>query len=425
MIAYQADWICPGTTPPIRNGFLVVDGNLITTVGAEQVPDGIERIAYPGCAIVPGFVNAHVHLELTLFRGLFDGLSFPDWIRRLTRMKYDKCTRDAMRASARLGAVENLRAGVTTVGEVMDIPTGWEAMLEFGLQGVAYQEVFGPAKDTAPEALQALREKVEHHRKKETSTQRIGLSPHAPYSVSPTLYEGVRDYARRDGLRMTAHIAESNDETLFVRDGVGPFAEAHGKRGIAVIARGCSPLAHLDRLGLLGPDMLLVHAIETDAEDHERIRQRDAFVAHCPKSNAYLGHRVGPVAAMRSRGIPVALGTDSLASNDGFNMFAEMSAVVEQQQLGCEEAFRMATIEGARALGLEKELGSLEVGKRADFSVVGLRDTAGDPLEKLVCHSTPADLRKTFLGGREAHVEVEELREEVQKIQARLQKAEI
>ena len=107
-------------------------------------------------------------------------------------------------------------------------------MLEFGLQGVAYQEVFGPAEATATEALRVLQEKVDRHRKRETSTQHIGLSPHAPYSVSPKLYEGIRDYARGDGLRMTAHIAESIDETLFVRDGAGPFAEAHRKRGIAV-----------------------------------------------------------------------------------------------------------------------------------------------------------------------------------------------
>jgi cytosine/adenosine deaminase-related metal-dependent hydrolase len=423
MIAYQADWICPATAPPIRNGFLVVEGNRIAACGPDHAPPGVDRVTFPGCAIVPGFVNTHAHLELTLFRGLLDNLSFPDWIRRLTRMKYEICTRDELKVSARLGVVQMLRAGVTTVGEVMDFPTGWEAMLEFGLQGVAYQEVFGPAEATATEALRGLRETVDHHRKQETSTQRIGLSPHAPYSVSPKLYEGVRDYAREDGLRMTAHIAEASDETSFVRDGSGPFAEAHRKRGIAVIARGCSPIAHLDRLGLLGPDMLLVHAIETDAQDLERIRERGAFVVHCPKSNAYLGHSVAPVAVMLERGIPVSLGTDSVASNHAFDMFAEMRAVVEQQHLGCEVAFRMATIEGARALGLDKELGSLEVGKRGDFSVVELTNTAGNPLEQIVLRSAPPDIRKTFLGGGEVRVEVEELREEVGRISEKLKES--
>src|SRR4029079_13013347 len=136
--------------------------------------------------------------------------------------------------------------------------------LEFGLQGTAYQEVFGPAEEAAPGAQSALQEKLDQHRKRETSTQRVGVSPHAPYTVSKPLYEGVRDYARRESLPMTAHIAESGDETLFVRDGTGPFAASHGKRNIAVVARHVRPVAYLDTLGLLGPDMLAVHAIETD-----------------------------------------------------------------------------------------------------------------------------------------------------------------
>jgi 5-methylthioadenosine/S-adenosylhomocysteine deaminase len=221
---------------------------------------------------------------------------------------------------------------------------------------------------------------------------------------------------------MTAHIAESREELSFVQEGTGPFADAHRKRGIDVTARGCSPVAHLDRLELLGPDMLLVHAIETDAQDHERIRELGAFVAHCPKSNAYLGHRVAPVAAMRGRGIPVALGTDSLASNDAFDMFAEMRTMVEQQGMRCDEALHMATIEGARALGLEKELGSLAPAKRADFLVVKLRDFSSDPVEGIVLRAQPADIRKTFLGGREVLPDVEGLRKEVELIQLKLKK---
>ena len=113
----------------------------------------------------------------------------------------------------------------------------------------------------------------------------------------------------------------------------------------------------------------------------------------------------------------MALGTDSLASNDGFDMFAEMRMVVEQQQLRCEDALSMATIEGARALGLEMELGSLEAGKRADFSVITLQDSRRDPLEEMVLRSTLADIRKTFLGGREVNVEMEKLRKEVARLQ--------
>jgi 5-methylthioadenosine/S-adenosylhomocysteine deaminase len=306
----------------------------------------------------------------------------------------------------------------------MDIGTGWEAMLESGLQGIAFQEIFGPAEESAPESMRALQAKIESYRGLETETRRIGVSPHAPYTVSSTLYRDVRDYARREKLRMSAHIAESAEETAFVRHGTGRFADAHRKRNIPVIPRLCSPVAHLDQQGLLGPDMLLVHAIETDPADLDRICETGTYVAHCPKSNAYFGHGVAPVAAMRRRGSAVCLGTDSIASNDAFDMFAEMRAVVAQQKLGVEDVFRMATIEGARALGLESLVGSLDVGKRADFAVVGLKGSEGNPLDVMVRSAQPSDIRATFIGGREVVFDVENTRAEVREIQRRLESSE-
>ena len=419
MIVYQADWVCPATAPSMRNAWIAVEGDRIASVGMGPSPPTAKHVRHAGCAILPGFVNAHAHLELTLFQGLLENLTFADWIARLVHIKYQRCTRDAFAVSARLGAAQMVRAGVTAIGEVMDIGTGWEAMLQFGLQGIAYQEVFGPAETTVVEAMAGLREKVDRYRPQETATQRVGVSPHAPYTVSRKLYEEVRDYARGERLRMTSHVAESREETAFVQDGAGPFAEAHRKRGIEVAARKCSPVAYLDRLGLLGPDMLLVHAVEVDPHDLERIRETTSFVVHCPRSNSYLRHRAAPVAEMRVRGIPVSLGTDSVASNESFDMFAEMRAVVEQQKLSCDEAFRMATIEGARALGMEKDLGSLESGKRADFVVVRIAD-ATEPVKELVMSASGEDIVGTFVGGRETRVEVEELQDEVRRVQTQL-----
>jgi 5-methylthioadenosine/S-adenosylhomocysteine deaminase len=419
MIACQADWICPAASPPVRQGVVIVKDGCIASIEAKP-PQGIECVKYPGCAIVPGFVNAHTHLELTLFRGLLSKLSFPDWIAKLVRIKYEQCTPEALRLSAQLGAIDMLRAGVTTVGEVMDVGAGWEAMLALGLQGVAYQEVFGPAEDAAPSALINLKQKVESLRKQETATQRVGISPHAPYTVSKSLYTGVRDYARREQLRMTAHIAESEDETVFVRDGGGLFAARHQARNIPVVARHCLPVAYLDQLGLLGPDMLLVHAIETEAADILRLRDSGTFVVHCPKSNAFLGHRVARIAEMHSKGVRLALGTDSTASNDSIDMFAEMRLTQGLQGLSFEDVFRMATIDGARALGLEGSLGSLEAGKRADFAVVALRDGAGDPIEAMVRYASPADVKATVVAGRKVAVEETDLRAELEKFVKRL-----
>jgi len=416
MTIYEADWVCPVSSAPIRDGAIAVENGRIAKVGtSSEMPAG-DRTAFPGCIIIPGFVNAHTHLELTLFHGLLDSLSFPDWIAKLVRIKYGALTSEALKLSARLGAIEMLQAGVTAVGEVMDTGAGWEAMREFGLQGVAYQEVFGPADAAAGEAMAKLQSKVEAHRRHETETQRIGISPHAPYTVSKTLYEQARDFARAARLRMTAHIAESEEETRFVRDGKGGFAEAHGKRGIAVTPRRCLPVAYLDSLGLLGPDMLLIHAIETDGADLARIRETGAFVVHCPRSNAKLGHRVARVGEMRGLGVPVALGTDSPASNDSIDMFEEMRMAVEQQGLRAEEVLRMATIEGARALGMDGSLGSLERGKRADFVVVEL-GSSSDPVAAMLKTASRSGVKEIFLSGKTNRVDDSVLRQEIQRIQ--------
>src|SRR5688572_4419996 len=234
MTTYEADWICPASSQPIRNGRISVENGTIVTGNATDV------VRFPGCAIIPGFVNAHSHLELTILRGFLDKSPFVDWIPRLTNAKYKSLSRSDMLLSAQLGAVEMLRAGVTCLGEVMDLGTAWEAMREFGLQGIAYQEVFGPAENQADEAIAGLRQKVEKYRRDETETLRVGVSPHAPYTVSARLYRSTNEYAVREHLRLTTHIAESREEGMFTRWGAGVFAERWSQRGIPVEPPGCS-----------------------------------------------------------------------------------------------------------------------------------------------------------------------------------------
>jgi cytosine/adenosine deaminase-related metal-dependent hydrolase len=166
-----------------------------------------------------------------------------------------------------------------------------------------------------------------------------------------------------------------------------------------------------------------VHAIETDKADLDRLRDTGSFVVHCPKSNAKLGHRIAPVAQMRQRGVPVALGTDSVASNDAFDMFEEMRAVVAQQYLPFDDVLRMATIEGAHALGLSDDLGSLEAAKRADFTIVALHDAATNPVEDILRSAHRSDVKATFVGGREVLIDDSEVRKEVQRVQAQLSSA--
>jgi len=421
MKAFRADWVCPASGPPLRNAALLVSGDRIAGVGSP-VPTDAPVEDFSGCAIIPGFVNAHIHLELTLLRGFLENLAFGEWIRTLTRTRYERMDREDLVVSARLGAVECLRAGVTTVGEVMDLGTGWEAMSEAGLRGVAYQEVFGPRREDAGGRAAALEEKIGALRTVSggTGLRRLGVSPHAPYTVSDALYRRVRDLAARMDLPVAVHIGESAAEGRFVRCGDGPFADSWKSRDIPVEARGVGPLAYLDQLGLCGARTLAIHAIDASADDIGRLRETDTAVAHCPKSNLKLGHGIAPLREFLDAGLRVGLGTDSVASNNAVDMFEEMRVAVFLQRtrlgdpraLAASEAFSLATLGGARCLGLDAEVGSLEAGKVADFVVVDLGDPAlqpvYDPVEAMVFSASRHNVRATFLGGERVRVDTDD-----------------
>lgn len=427
MTIYESDWVCPVSSPPVRHGRIAVENGAI----CDAAPNA-QVVGFPGCAIIPGFVNAHTHIELTLLRGFLDDLPFVDWIPRLTHAKYRVLSRDDVRISAQLGAVEMLRAGVTCLGEVMDLGVAWDAMRELGLRGVAYQEVFGPAPEQAADAIRGLQQKLDDYRRNETSTLRAGVSPHAPYTVSAKLYEEVNRFAERDRLRMTTHIAESTDEGLFVRRGSGVFADRLRARGIRVEPADCSPLEYIDRLGLLRPEMLLVHGIDLDASDFERLKQKRPALVHCPKSNAKLAHGIAPITNIRATGIPLGVGSDSVASNNVVDMFEEMRMAIFQQRsrtqafdaLDAQTVFRMATLGGAECLGLADQLGSLDVGKRADFSVVDLNDLAlqpvYDPVEAMVYSASRSNVRTTYIGGVKTTPDVTSLLAEFRRIAEKL-----
>ena len=431
MKVLRADWVCPVSRSPIRNGTVVIDKGKILEVGEKPSPD-LPVVSFDGCAILPGLVNTHTHLELTVLRGFLENLRFPEWIRQLTRTKYEFLSREDLLVSARLGALESLQAGITTLGEVMDVGTGWEAMKEFGLRGVAYQEVFGPSEKAAAEAVRGLREKIDRLRPDETTTCRLGVSPHAAYTVSAELYTRVRDLAASENLPIAVHVAESDEESRFVRNGDGPFAEYWESRDIPVVPRGTGPIGYLDSLGLLGPGTLAIHAIDAGPEDIARLKERRSGIAHCPKSNLKLGHNIAPVHEFLAAGIPVGLGTDSVASNNVIDMFEEMrttaflqrSRLRDSTRVSAKQALRMATLDGARCLGLESHVGSIEPGKLADLIVVDLTDPAlqpvYDPIEAIVYSANRKNVVATFLGGEQVRVDPRAIVAEARAIATRL-----
>jgi 5-methylthioadenosine/S-adenosylhomocysteine deaminase len=357
--------------------------------------------------LVPGLVNAHSHLDLTVLRGALPTDDFFSWIRGLVDLKQRQLDGKTLALSARAGLAEGVRAGITTYGDTSDSSAAFHAMIEAGVRGVAFQEVFGPDPAQSGEAVQALMRRVDELRAMQTVLVTPGISPHAPYTVSDELYRACAELALRERLPIAVHVAESSAETEYVVHGRGPFAELLRTRGLAVAPRAASPIALLHATGVLGARPLLIHAIATNGTDWEIIRGAGAAVAHCPVSNAILGHAAAPLDRYLERGSPCALGSDSMAANVAMDMLEEA-----RHAAGSPDAARrleMLTIDGARALGLQSLIGTLEPGKRADMAAFSLRrvDSTGafDPVEALVGSVTGADAILAMVNGRELDID--------------------
>jgi cytosine/adenosine deaminase-related metal-dependent hydrolase len=374
---YHARWVLPISSAPVRDATVIVQDGRIAYVGARRpATDPRNNVDLGDALLMPGLVNAHCHLELTAMRGFLDGLSFREWILRLTMARRAVLTPEMLLDSARLGVVEGLLHGVTTFADTGDTGTGFEAMLEQGVRGICYRETFGPDPKQCAESIAALSRSAAEMRERETALVRVGVSPHAPYTVSDDLFRATASLAREHGYPVAVHIAESGVETSLVTQASGPFADGLRSRGIPVEPRGRTPIALLDSLGVLDLKPLLIHCIRVDAMDIATIASHDAAVAHCPASNAKLGHGTAPLALMRAAGIRVGLGTDSVASNDRMDMLDEARIAAlfanaretRHDALSAMAALELATMGSARALGLDAEVGSLEVGKAADLA---------------------------------------------------------
>ena len=389
MTRYHARWIVPVSAPPIRDGTLVERDGRITYVGPRaSAPAGADDVELGDALLLPGLVNAHCHLELTAMRGFLDGLGFREWILRLTAARRAVLTPESLLDAARLGVEEGVRAGITTFADTGDSGTGFDAMLERGVRGICYREVFGPDPAQCGNAVADLRAKVLDMRERETALVRVGVSPHAPYTVSDPLFRATASLARELAMPLATHVAESALETALVVGGEGAFAEGLRQRGIDVAPRARSPVALLESLGVLDLAPLLIHCVRVDESDVRAIVAHACGVAHCPASNAKLAHGIAPLAELLAAGARVGLGSDSVASNDRMDLLDEARLALllasartrRVNVVSAARALELATLGGARALGIADEVGSLDVGKAADFAVFALDSGARGPV---------------------------------------------
>ncbi|HYU91060.1 MAG TPA: amidohydrolase family protein [Gemmatimonadales bacterium] len=396
MLRIRAGSVHPVTAPPIEDGAVLVDDRgAIAAVGPHTLvptPPGARALEFPQAGLVPGLVNTHTHLELTHLAGNDPEGEFAGWIRALRALK-DATTAQEFSQAAEQGVRDAWAAGVTCVADTGSTGAPLEALARLGGRGIYYQEVFGPDPAQCAASMTGLEQAVARLSRLASSHLRLGISPHAPYTVSERLYRAVDDLARGAGLPVAMHLAESRAETQLVREGSGPFADALRARGIQVARVARSPVQYLAQLGVLdrATACLCIHCVQVDQEDVVLLKRAGVSIAHCPRSNRAHGHGTAPLAAFRRAGLRVGLGTDSVVSVGDSSLWAEAAAAGFEG----EDALRMLTIEGARALGLEREIGSLEVGKEADLAIF--------PSTALSRPLPPSTALLTVVAGRVVH----------------------
>ncbi len=423
MKIFSADYVLPISAEPIENGAVAFEKDKIVAVGpikelTEKFPAAaIENLGE--AAIMPGFVNAHSHLEITAMRGFLDEFDadFASWLLTLNKTRGEKLTDEDVQTASIFGAIEGAHAGVTCFGDIGRFgKNGFEALKTVGLRGVVFQETeFSPDDKTAETDFAKLKEKFLELQETETNLVKVGLSPHSPYTVGGKLFEKIAEYAIESKVKITIHAAESVDEENLMLKGEGFFASLHQKFGFEWHTPHCSSIEYLDKLGVLCAKPLLAHCVKVSDSDIDLIKNSGSRIAHCPKSNAKFGHGSAPFEKFLDTQISVGFGSDSMASNNTCDILEEARFATlfarnlpeRKRFLQAQEIIETATLGGAKALGLENETGSLEVGKQADLVVISVENIAQQPVHDiyttLLFASNARDVRLTMVAGEEVY----------------------
>ena len=389
----------------VMEGDVVVEDGKIKTVGGGQGRTGAEKVLdCAGLVVIPGLIQAHIHLCQTLFRGLADDLALEAWLAKRIWPLEAAHTEESLYWSAMLGAAELLLGGTTAILDMETVRhTGaaFEALESIGLRATAGKCLMDAASN--PKSLRepterALQESADLCAKWHGAAHgrlRYCFAPRFVPSCTGPLLRAVSDLAERAGAVIHTHAAETPLELQMVKRETGN-----------------DELAYLDSVGISGPRAALAHCVWVDGEGIKRLARQGTNVVHCPSSNLKLGSGVAPIPEMLAAGCRVGLGADGAPCNNRLDAFEEMrlAALIQKPRLGPEslpaaQVLELATLGGARALGLEAEIGSVEVGKRADMIVLDLDGPHAQPdeadlISRIVYSARAADVRHVVVDGR-------------------------
>jgi aminodeoxyfutalosine deaminase len=374
-----ARWIFPVSGPPISDGLITIAGERIVSV--EPRAGRIADTDLGDAAILPGFVNAHTHLDLSGLRGKCPPCAdFTAWLRQVIAHRRS-LTPPQIEADVRAGLAESLRHGTTLLGDIAAEGASWPILAEAPLRSVVFYEILGLTKERAEQSLEAARTWLEAH--PPANRCRPGISPHAPYSVRTDLFAQAALLARRPKHPIAIHLAESRDELELLHHHRGSFVVFLKDLGVWDADGLASSPAFIMKVVDQHIPTLFVHG--NYLAPSARIPCNSTII-YCPRTHAAFGHAPHPFQHFLQRGIRVALGTDSLASNPDLSILAEIRHLHQHYpDVAGDMLLRMATLWGAEALGWEDETGSLEAGKSADLVVVPLEMGANnDPYQRLL-----------------------------------------
>jgi 5-methylthioadenosine/S-adenosylhomocysteine deaminase len=421
-LAIEARWIAPVLPRGVLLEYatvLIDQGiirDLLPTHEARQHYSPAHVISLDEHVLIPGLINLHTHAAMTLMRGLADDMPLMTWLQQhIWPAEAEFVSERFVRDGTLLASAEMLRGGITCFNDMYFFPqAAAEAVVQAGIRAnlglvvLEFPSAYASDADDYIHKGLAARDAM-----REQALITTSLAPHAPYTISDRTFERVLTYADQLSLTIHTHIHETHDE-------IAQSQKEYGMR----------PLPRLSGLGLLGPNLIAAHCVHLDQEEMELLAENGCHVAHCPASNLKLASGIAPVSRLMQQGVNIGLGTDGASSNNRLDMFAEMRLAAllakgssgDAAALPASQALEMATINAARALGLDNKLGSIEQGKMADLAAVRIADPETmpcfDPLSHLVYAAGREHVSHVWVAGELryqqgifANIEAQELKE--------------